>query len=177
MILVISHFGFKGGTLVPIASVPGHCLPFAFFITTLPMAFFVQRKRNGNVLKRVLHFEKTLCVVDDNPFKAVSNICFRDPQRLAKRYSLLQRFAFFKRYLQKSWLKWKTDLLITHLYNTLNDINEAKLKCKENVMKTTRKQVLRETKSPMEVYGPLSYEYVHITFRGVLYSFLMYDYY
>ena len=26
--LVISHFGFEGGTLVLIASVPGHCLSF-----------------------------------------------------------------------------------------------------------------------------------------------------
>ena len=29
-ILVISHFGFEGRTLVLIASVPGHCLSFAF---------------------------------------------------------------------------------------------------------------------------------------------------
>ena len=28
--LVISHFGFEGGILVLIASVPGHCLPFTF---------------------------------------------------------------------------------------------------------------------------------------------------
>ena len=28
--LVISHFGFEGGTLVLIASVPGHCLYFTF---------------------------------------------------------------------------------------------------------------------------------------------------
>ena len=28
--LVISHFGFKGGTLVLIASVIGHCLSFTF---------------------------------------------------------------------------------------------------------------------------------------------------
>ena len=26
--LVVSHFGFKDGTLVLIASVPGYCLPF-----------------------------------------------------------------------------------------------------------------------------------------------------
>ena len=26
VVLVISHFGFDGGTLVLIASVPGHCL-------------------------------------------------------------------------------------------------------------------------------------------------------
>ena len=26
VIVVISHFGFEGGTLVLIASVPGHCL-------------------------------------------------------------------------------------------------------------------------------------------------------
>ena len=28
VILVILHFGFEGWTLVLIASVPGHCLPF-----------------------------------------------------------------------------------------------------------------------------------------------------
>ena len=28
--LVVSHFGFEGSTLVLIASVPGHCLPFTF---------------------------------------------------------------------------------------------------------------------------------------------------
>ena len=28
--LVISHFGFVGGTLVLIAPVPGHCLSFTF---------------------------------------------------------------------------------------------------------------------------------------------------
>ena len=28
IILVISYFGFKGGALVLIAPVPGHCLPF-----------------------------------------------------------------------------------------------------------------------------------------------------
>ena len=31
IISVISHFGFEGGTLVLIASVPGHCLSFTFF--------------------------------------------------------------------------------------------------------------------------------------------------
>ena len=31
VILVISHFGFDGGTLVLIASVPGHCLPFSLY--------------------------------------------------------------------------------------------------------------------------------------------------
>ena len=30
VIVVISHFGFEGGTLVLIASVPGHCLTFTF---------------------------------------------------------------------------------------------------------------------------------------------------
>ena len=29
-VLVISKFGFKGGTLVLVGSIPGHCLPFAF---------------------------------------------------------------------------------------------------------------------------------------------------
>ena len=27
--LVVSQFGFEGGTLVLFASVPGHCLPFS----------------------------------------------------------------------------------------------------------------------------------------------------
>ena len=26
--LVVSHFGFEGGTLALIVTVPGHCLPF-----------------------------------------------------------------------------------------------------------------------------------------------------
>ena len=30
VMLVICHFGFEGGTLVLIASVPGHCLSFTF---------------------------------------------------------------------------------------------------------------------------------------------------
>ena len=29
--LDVSHFGFEGRTLVLIASVPGHCLPFTFY--------------------------------------------------------------------------------------------------------------------------------------------------
>ena len=36
VILVISHFGFEGGTLVLIASVPGHCLPFTFVVKLSP---------------------------------------------------------------------------------------------------------------------------------------------
>ena len=32
--LIISHFGFDGGTLVLIASVPGHCLSFTFYLYT-----------------------------------------------------------------------------------------------------------------------------------------------
>ena len=31
VILVISHFDFEGGTLVLIASVPGHCLSLTFY--------------------------------------------------------------------------------------------------------------------------------------------------
>ena len=31
VIVVISHFGFEGGTLVLIVSVPGHCLSFTLF--------------------------------------------------------------------------------------------------------------------------------------------------
>ena len=30
--LVVSHFGFKGGALVLISFVPGHCLPFTFYV-------------------------------------------------------------------------------------------------------------------------------------------------
>ena len=30
VILLISHFGFEGETLVLVAPVPGHCLPFCF---------------------------------------------------------------------------------------------------------------------------------------------------
>ena len=30
VVLVVSHFSFEGRTLVLIASVPGHCLPFTF---------------------------------------------------------------------------------------------------------------------------------------------------
>ena len=30
VILVISHFGFEGGTLVLIAAVPGHCFSFTY---------------------------------------------------------------------------------------------------------------------------------------------------
>ena len=32
VILVVSHFGFEGRTLVLITPVPGHCLPFTFDI-------------------------------------------------------------------------------------------------------------------------------------------------
>ena len=32
MVLVISHFGFEGETLVLIALVPGHCLSFTYFL-------------------------------------------------------------------------------------------------------------------------------------------------
>ena len=30
--LVVSHFGFEGRTMALIASFPGHCLPFTFWI-------------------------------------------------------------------------------------------------------------------------------------------------
>ena len=36
LILVIFHFGFEGGTLVQIASVPGHCLSFTFALSSVP---------------------------------------------------------------------------------------------------------------------------------------------
>ena len=35
VILVVCHFGFKGGTLVLIAPVPGHFLPFTFYYVGL----------------------------------------------------------------------------------------------------------------------------------------------
>ena len=35
--LVVSHFGFEGGTVVLIAQVPGHCLPFT---VPHPLSFF-----------------------------------------------------------------------------------------------------------------------------------------
>ena len=35
VVLVVSHFGFKGGNLVLIAPVPGHCFPFTFLTTRL----------------------------------------------------------------------------------------------------------------------------------------------
>ena len=37
VILFFSHFGFEGSTLVLIAQVPGHCLPFTWhtFLTEL----------------------------------------------------------------------------------------------------------------------------------------------
>ena len=34
--LVVFHFGFEGRTLVLIASVPGHCLPFTFCLVLPP---------------------------------------------------------------------------------------------------------------------------------------------
>ena len=34
VILVVSHFGFEGRTLVPFASVSGHCLSFTFSRTS-----------------------------------------------------------------------------------------------------------------------------------------------
>ena len=35
LLLVISHFDFEGRTLVPIASVPGHCLSFTVYKNTI----------------------------------------------------------------------------------------------------------------------------------------------
>ena len=37
-VLVISHFSFYGGTLVRIASFPGHCLPFSFHMLQMKAA-------------------------------------------------------------------------------------------------------------------------------------------
>ena len=46
MFLVISNFGFEGGTLVLIASVPGHCLSFTrhvfFYLTYLSITLPVE---------------------------------------------------------------------------------------------------------------------------------------
>ena len=39
IISIISHFGFEGGTLVLIASVPGHCLSLTFFGGKIPSNF------------------------------------------------------------------------------------------------------------------------------------------
>ena len=39
VILVTSHFCFEGGTLVLIAPVPGHCLPFTFCYLTGSLLF------------------------------------------------------------------------------------------------------------------------------------------
>ena len=44
VILVVSHFGFEGGTFVLIAPVPGHCLPFTFSLClseTLETGFLI----------------------------------------------------------------------------------------------------------------------------------------
>ena len=35
LFLVVSYFGFEGRTLVLIASVPGYCLPFTFYLTSI----------------------------------------------------------------------------------------------------------------------------------------------
>ena len=50
----ISHFGFEGGTLVLIASVPGHCLSFTKIKIYLPKWALTFTK----VLK---HGQKSLC--------------------------------------------------------------------------------------------------------------------
>ena len=36
---VVLHLGFKGGTLVLIAAVPGDCFPFAFHYVNTPMQY------------------------------------------------------------------------------------------------------------------------------------------
>ena len=38
-ILEISHFGFEGGDLVLIASLPGHCLPFTSYGLMVPLMY------------------------------------------------------------------------------------------------------------------------------------------
>ena len=45
VILVISHFGFEGETLVLIAPVPGHCLHFYFSMKFAILRSEKQRKR------------------------------------------------------------------------------------------------------------------------------------
>ena len=43
VILVISHFGFEGGTLVLISSVPGHSLSFTFHMINLSIPSIFKR--------------------------------------------------------------------------------------------------------------------------------------
>ena len=48
IILIITHFGFQGGTLVLIVSVPGHCLSFTLHripVSTLPVSEFIPRNK------------------------------------------------------------------------------------------------------------------------------------
>ena len=47
VILVIFHFGFEVGTLVPIALVPGHCLPFTFY----PFSLMRLQRHRLSILK------------------------------------------------------------------------------------------------------------------------------
>ena len=39
--LIVSHICFDGRTLVLIASVPDHCLPFVVFVHTMPHTFCI----------------------------------------------------------------------------------------------------------------------------------------
>ena len=57
-ILVVSHFGLDGGSVVLIAPVPGHCLPFTChkFITHLCTG------NNGQVIF-VAYFRVSFCTV------------------------------------------------------------------------------------------------------------------
>ena len=59
VILVISHFGFEGETLVLIALFPGHCLPFTlygckitvYFLSILSNAQFMSKRRPDTMAK------------------------------------------------------------------------------------------------------------------------------
>ena len=46
---VVSHLGFKGGTLVLIGSVPGHCFLFSFFKCDKSHKNILNYKRNPTV--------------------------------------------------------------------------------------------------------------------------------
>ena len=45
--LVVSHFGFEGGTIVLIAPIPGHCLSFTFCMIRMTLI-----ECNPNVLSQ-----------------------------------------------------------------------------------------------------------------------------
>ena len=56
-ILVISHFGFEGGNLVLIASVPGHCLYFIFLTSIRNICFGAKIRKNVTMFDRLLPYK------------------------------------------------------------------------------------------------------------------------